>query len=152
VTALKLASQLIRSFEKCRLYPYQNTINGKLDKPTIGWGNTEYEDGRAVTLKDPPLTQDQADSLSDFFVAKFMDAVLLLVKVPITDNQIAALTSFEYNTGHLAGSELLTKLNAGDYKGAAEHFVDWDHVNHTVNQELFFRRNKEKDLFLEGVA
>lgn len=151
MTALSLSSQLISSFESCRLSPYQNKINGKLDKPTIGWGNTQYEDGTLVTLNDPDLTQDRADQLRDYFIQKCLDRVNKLVTVSISDSQQAALASFEYNTGALAGHTLLKLLNAGDYQGAAEQFLLWTHVNGVVNQGLFFRRSKEQSLFLEGI-
>lgn len=34
------------------------------DVPTIGHGSTRYEDGRRVTLADPPITRQRAESLA----------------------------------------------------------------------------------------
>lgn len=147
-SALSLSNQLIDSFEQCRLSPYLPTPK---DRATVGWGNTFYQDGTAVTLDDPALSQDDADALRDFWVQKCLDHVNELVTVPLTAGQQAALTSFQYNTGALAGHTLLKLLNQGDYKGAAAQLLLWDHQDGQVIQGLYFRREKEQALFLEGV-
>lgn len=148
MSALDIAKQLIASFEGCRLSPYIPTPG---DKPTIGRGNTVYEDGKPVTLDDPSITQDQADELFAYWVQKCLGHVNELVTVPLTLAQQAALTSFQYNTGALAGHTLLKLLNQGDYKGAAAQLLLWDHQDGQVIQGLYFRREKEQALFLEGV-
>jgi len=44
-----------------------------------------------------------------------------LVKVKLSQNQLGALTDFEFNVGRdkFAHSTLLRKLNAGNYSGAS---------------------------------
>jgi lysozyme len=46
--------------------------------------------------------------------------------VPLTENQYAALVSFEFNVGKLSESTLLKLLNFGDKEGAANQFVRWN--------------------------
>lgn len=75
------------------------------------------------------------------------------VRVDLTDNQRAALLSLAYNIGcgAFSGSTLLSRLNAGDYDGAAAQFAVWNksHVNGvlTTLQNLIDRRSQEAGLF-----
>ncbi len=77
-----------------------------------------------------------------------------MVKVPINNNQLDALTSFAFNVGEgaLGESTLLKKLNSGDYAGAAKEFLRWNKGEHRgVKQALpglTKRRNSEMQLFL----
>ena len=142
---LDATAQFIASFEGLRLNPYQNPG----DRPTIGYGNTFYEDGTAVTLNDPAITEDRALQLLDYFVQKVLVNITELVTVNLNDDQTMALASFEYNTGALSGSTLLSMLNAGDYAGAANQFLRWVHAGGEVNKDLVFRRTKEMQLFEE---
>ena len=48
----KKGIDLIKEFEGFRAKPYRDAVG----IPTIGYGNTYYEDGRAVKLTDPPIT------------------------------------------------------------------------------------------------
>lgn len=141
---LERASQLIASFEGFRSAPYQ--VPG--DRSTIGYGNTFYENGQAVTLTDSPITQDRALTLLTHFVSTSLNTVYALVTAPLTDNQKIALTSFQYNTGHIRGSTMLSKLNAGDMPGAADEFNKWTHMNGVVLEGLVARRAQERALFL----
>jgi lysozyme len=74
-----------------------------------------------------------------------------LVKVPITDNQLLALSSFAYNVGNGAfeSSTLLKLLNSGvDINTVANEFDKWIYSGGTVNKGLQSRRKAEKTLFL----
>lgn len=69
--------------------------------PTIGWGTTHYKGGKPVRMGDT-ITKAQADFLLyDEFSLKF-NAIKAATKVTLTDNQLAALTSFCYNIGRTA--------------------------------------------------
>ena len=78
------------------------------------------------------------------------------VKVPLTSNQKIALSSFIYNIGgtKFIKSDLYKKLNAGDYKGAADKFEDYIKQKnrktgkYEVLNGLVDRRKREKELFL----
>jgi len=79
------------------------------------------------------------------------DFVMQNVKVPITDNQLLALSSFAYNVGEnaFAGSTLLKLLNNGTNKDiVARQFDLWVNAGGKLNKGLQGRRNAEKQLFL----
>ena len=74
-----------------------------------------------------------------------------LVKVSINQNQFDALVSFQFNTGGLGRSQVLAKLNKGDYKGAADAFLNWTRANGNPTL-LLPRRQRERALFLTPAA
>lgn len=146
----KAGLDLIKSFEGLVLHPYLDSVN----VPTIGYGTTFYEDGTKVTMQDPSITEGRAEELLIEHVESFAKSVEKAVKVPLTDNQFAALVSFAYNlgTGNLNSSTLLRKLNAGDYQGAANEFERWNKAGGKVLAGLTRRRQAEKALFLHNSA
>jgi lysozyme len=134
---------LIQGFEKCRLTCYPDPIT-KGDPWTIGWGET----GPGI-VRGLVWTQEYADHRFELALSKRERTVERLVSVPLTDNEFAALVSFEYNTGALAGSTLLRQLNAGKPRSEiAEEFRKWVFVGGRVVNGLIRRRAAERDLFL----
>ena len=118
---------------------------------TIGYGSTQYPDGRKVTLVDRPLTEDEADALLAATLRPFEQAVTKMVTVEITQAMFDALVSFAFNLGGnaLRGSGLLRKLNAGDKAGAAAEFKKWVYAGGVVLPGLVKRRESECRLFLQ---
>lgn len=130
---------LIKSFEGLRLSAYKCPA----DVWTIGYGTTAgVKPGQAIT-------KERAEELLREDVARFEAQVLRLVKVPLTQGQFDALTSFVYNlgAGNLSNSTLLRVLNAGDYSGAAAQFDRWDKAGGKVLPGLVRRRAAERALF-----
>ena len=120
-------------------------------KPTIGWGHTYgVKLGRTIS-------EAEAEILLDHDYQQAEDDVLELVTVPLTENQLGALTSFVFNLGqgNFSKSTLLRKINASDFAGAAAEFDKW--VYATVNgvktklSGLVVRRKLERSLF-EDIA
>ncbi len=109
---------------------------------TIKWLGKPVEQGMTITKKEAELAL-QAD------LAWAQTAVNKLVKVPLSQNMFDALVSFVYNIGESAfmKSTLLRKLNARDYKGAAQQFLRWKFDNGKEVKGLLNRRIKEKALF-----
>ena len=138
--------ELIKGYEGFRGNPYKCPA----DVPTIGYGSTYYEDGTAVSMDDEPITSTQAESLLRYSLKGYEASVQKLVTVALKQGQFDALVSFVYNlgAGALKGSTLLKKLNAGDYKGAAEEFGKWTHGGGKVLPGLVKRRAAEKALFV----
>lgn len=136
--------RLVQEFEGCKLEAYPDPGTGG-EPWTIGWGSTGPDIGPGTVW-----TQEEADARFLDDLTKFGDGVDRLVRVPLTDNQFAALVSFAYNVGlgALAGSTLLRKLNAGDYEGAADQFPRWNKGGGRVLPGLVRRRAAERDLFL----
>ena len=131
--------ELTKSFEKCRLIPYQDS-GGVW---TNGWGNT-HRVTPGVTI-----TQAKAD---DELVANVQDAVDCVndnVNVDLNQDQFDALVDFVFNIGCGAfkGSTLLRKLNAGDYQGAEAQFAVWNKIKGVTSRGLDNRRAGEIDLF-----
>jgi lysozyme len=135
---------LIKRFEGCRLEVYLCPAG----KRTAGYGTTGH--GVAEMPLGAPITQEQADAWLAEDVAEFAQAVEKAVKVPVTQNEFDALTSFAYNVGVEAfeHSTLLKKLNERDRAGAAAEFLRWIHAGGRELSGLVKRRAAERELFL----
>jgi lysozyme len=143
-------TEILRQFEGCKLDAYPDPATGA-EPITIGWGSTRYTDGSKVKMGDK-LTQQQADDLMLEEAKKYWDRVKILVKVQITRNQLAALTSFAYNVGpaNLASSTLLKMINNGDSKESiGPQFLRWNKAAGKEMLGLTRRRAAERDLFLK---
>lgn len=151
---------LIESFEGCILQAYDDyndhvvkqgdAVHGTL---TIGFGHTSVA-GPPDVYVGQIITRLEADTILSSDLGKCEKEVTGYVKVPLTQNQFDALVSFHFNTGALGHSSVLTLLNQGDYKNAAEHLLlyDKEHVRDkliTVSG-LLRRREAEQKLFLKG--
>jgi len=122
-----------------------DSISGTL---TIGVGHTEsVKQGQVIT-------KAKSRELLKKDLAKFEKRVSNLVKVPLTDNQFAALVSFDFNTGALHESTLLKKLNEGDYNSVPFEMNKW--IKTTINGKkvrsdgLVNRRAAEIGLWATG--
>lgn len=132
---------LIKQFEGLSLKVYDDAVG----KPTIGYGHTGPD-----VFMGQTITASQAETILKADLTKFEKGVAELVKVPLNENQHAALISFSFNLGlgNLKSSTLLRKLNSMDYAGAANEFPRWDKARGKVLAGLTKRRNAEKELFL----
>lgn len=131
---------LIKKYEGLKLTSYLCPAG----VPTIGWGHTYgVKMNRTISVAE-------AEVLLDHDYQEAEDDVLELITVPLTDNQLGALTSFVFNLGQgaLKESTLRKKLNQGDYKGAAEEFDKWVYAGSKKLNGLIKRRAEEKQLFL----
>jgi GH24 family phage-related lysozyme (muramidase) len=68
------------------------------------------------------------------------------IKVPLTENQKTALTSFQFNTGAL--DHILPHINEKDWKGAAEQMKLYYKAGGSPLQNLIDRRGRETGLML----
>jgi GH24 family phage-related lysozyme (muramidase) len=120
---------------------------------TIGYGHAlrpgeDYPDGIGRDVALALLRRDAAEAEA---------AVRRLVTVALTQAEFDALVSFNFNegAGHFGRSTLLSKLNAGDFAGAAAQFFAWDKIGvngvATVSAGLARRRRAERALFRDGV-
>jgi len=123
--------------EGLRLKPYLDTQG----IPTIAMGNTYCLDGKKVTMKDKPLTKQQAEELGNITANKFASEVDKLVKSKVNQNQFNALVSLAYNIGMTGfkNSTVLRLVNANpDNAKIQDAFMMW-----TKNPELVGRRKSE---------
>lgn len=142
---------LIKSFEGLFLKPYLDPVN----IPTIGFGTIKYPNGKAVTMKDRAITEAEATEYLMFEVEEKAKNVTTMVKVPLNDNEYAALVSFSYNVGSgaLQGSTLLKMLNANaDRTAVADQFLRWNKAGGKELAGLTRRRQAERSLFLTAVV
>ena len=119
--------------------------------PTIGYGNTFWEDGRKVRIGEQ-ISKSKALELLEFVANKdFADKIFPLIKVQINQNQFDAMTSLAYNigVGAFSNSTLLKRVNAKDFIGASNEFLKWDKSGGKPLLGLTRRRQREKELFLK---
>lgn len=96
-------------------------------KPTIGYGFTTIN-GKPVKMGDT-ITREEADAELQKQIGKYQ-SFKNKVKVPLTEDQETALTSFEYNLGggvwNTTGKAILHSINAGDFEEAARLMLQYD--------------------------
>ena len=118
---------------------------------SIGYGSGYNWDENRPVQKGDVINKDTAKRWLLIEAQKYYDKVRALIKVPINDNQLIALSSFAYNVGidGLATSTLLKLLNSGaDDATVAAEFDRWVFAGGVVNTGLQKRRTAEKTMFL----
>ena len=154
--ALKKTRSFITKAEDFKADAYKDQAG----KWTIGYGHTGKVDGKEI-VAGMKITQEKADELyrKDF---EIYSRTLKHVKVPLTENEKVALTSFIYNVGEprFLSSSVFSKINQGDRKGAADAMLLYNKVTQkkevngkiisvkVFSQGLYNRRIKERNLFL----
>ena len=142
------AEELIAKFEGLKLDAYPDT--GGIW--TIGYGSTRNPfTGDAVKQGDQ-ISKDTALSWLKKEIEQKTAGIKKLVKVPINDNQLTAITSLSYNIGIGAfqHSTLLKLLNQNAPKiQVADQFLRWNKVNGKEVLGLTKRRQLERELFLK---
>lgn len=139
---------LIKQFEGLKLKPYRCSAN----VPTIGYGNTFYEDGKKVSMNDPSITESRAINLLKNLLESFEKHVDSYCVDTITQNQFDALVSFCYNVGpnNLKKSTLLKKVNANpNDESIREEFLKWTKAGGKTLKGLVRRRTAEADLYFK---
>lgn len=134
---------LIKKFEGLSLKSYRCPAGLN----TIGYGNTQWEDGTKVK-ENQTLTIDRAEKLLTFYVNKFADGI----KVKCNQNQFDALVSFAYNTGigNFNNSTLKKKVIANpDDPTIRAEFMKWVKSNGKQLAGLVKRRDAEANLYFK---
>jgi len=102
-------------------------VDANAGVPTIAFGATRYQDGRAVTLKDAPITREAGEELLRWHLEQeCLPAVLRLCPVLIAyPAAVNALCSFVFNlgAGRLQSSTLRRRINQGDRVSAKEQIM-----------------------------
>lgn len=137
--------ELVKEFEGCKLSAYKCPAGIW----TIGFGNTIYENGKAVKEGDK-ITLERAEQLLEIILIKFIQQVGEVVKSEINQNQKDALTDFAYNcgVGNLKSSTLLKKVNKNPKDPTIkDEFLKWNKSNGKVLNGLTKRRQAESNLY-----
>lgn len=134
--------------------------------PTIGYGHllTKEElssgiitiNGKKINYKVNGITLDEVYELKSQDLKRFEDAANKYIKVPITQSMYDSLISWGFNVGagrfDPTNSTLMKKLNAKDYRGAADEFLKWNRAGGKVLQGLTNRREAERTMFLSEIG
>ena len=166
---LQIAADLAKPFESCSLEAYWDPVASlgrePAGYPTQGWGHlllrktkidimaeNSYSSKRAdewLQSQYPVQSQQEADATFKVDLMASKSAVLRLVKVQLSPNQLGALIDFTFNVGagNLQSSTLLRYINQGDYDIATSEFVRWNKALGVVLAGLTRRRLAEASVF-----
>lgn len=136
----KIALDIIRNFEGCRLKAYQCSAG----RWTIGYGHT------AGVTEGMSISQAHAEELLRADVIDCAGRMASYIKAPVTKWQFIALVSLAFNVGDLRrkAPKLLHYLNSRQEDKAAHEFLDICRAGVQVVPGLKKRREKEAKLFL----
>lgn len=143
---MAVAGPLIKFYEGLRLKPYLCSAG----VPTIGYGSTFYLDGRKVSLKDPAITKEVAESLFiNTIKTIYLPAVLQLCPTLETPHQVAAILSWTYNLGttRLKNSTLRKRILAKEWSKVGAEILKWNIAGGKVSNGLVKRRRAEVEIF-----
>jgi len=138
---------LIKRWEGLRLSAYQDSAGVW----TIGYGHTAAV-GKPYVYEGMKISGQKAEAILMRDLEQYETAINDVVKVPLTDNQFAALVSFAYNVGvgALRKSTLLKKLNKGDYDSVPAELMKWVNAGGKKLKGLENRRAAEAGLWVTG--
>ncbi len=146
MSAIQTARDLCLVFEGMYLKAYLCPAN----VPTIGVGSTFYEDGRRVSLADPPISRERAMELLEHELQACLPKVLRLCpELPAWgDKATGAILDFAFNcgTGALQSSTLRRRINADDPESARSELMKWVRGGGKVLPGLVRRRAAEAAL------
>ena len=138
---------VIKHFEQCHTKISGGKVKAYKDPvgiPTIGYGHIKgVHMGMVITLA-------QAEQMLLDDVKIYEAGVKKYIRVPLTQDQFDALTSFAFNlgVGALQQSTLRKLLNKGNYEAAAREFPKWCKAGGRKLKGLERRRFAERFLFL----
>lgn len=146
---LHYAASICRRFEGLYLKPYLCPAG----VPTIGYGATFYQDGKKVSLRDKPITKEQAEDLLMYHLKQyFLKEVLLLCYTLDTESKTASILDFAFNVGlgNLRISTLRKRILSKNWEDVPNQLMRWNKAQGRVLKGLTLRREAEKVLFILG--
>ena len=145
--ALRVAATIADDFEGLSLVPYWDPVG----YVTIGFGRLlsrkPYED---LSKWAPLESQEVAFEMLHEDMAQALMSVWRLIKVPLNDNQEAALADFTFNcgSGNLQTSTLRRVINRGAFDETPQQFMRWVYARGRKLNGLIRRRTAEAELFM----
>jgi lysozyme len=115
--AEQIAVHFIAQWEGCRLDAYWDSIG---ECWTIGYGHT------ACVTNGDHITQELAERLLMEDVSWAFHDVIKNVHVTLSENQFAALISWQFNTGAPQSSGVYLAINANEFEKAMEFLAAWN--------------------------
>ena len=140
----KLAEFLAKpGIEGVVLKPYLDSVN----VPTIGIGTTVYPNGKKVTMKDAPISLEQAYEFCLDHLNKIVLPVLnKVITISLNQNQIDALGSLAYNigTGGFSSSSVVKSINNKEsLDNIHTNWAKWNKAGGKILKGLVNRREEE---------
>jgi lysozyme len=114
---------------------------------TVGYGHTKAAAAKVNMSVGARLTEPEAAEILRADLAPLEANVNSVVTASLTQHQFDALVSFKFNTGKLAGTGLLTKVNARQFAEVPPEFMKWVKSKGVVLSGLKRRRQGEVDLW-----
>jgi len=129
VTVLSVSLAGIGTWMNSEGFADKPMIPTKGDVPTIGFGSTRYEDGRAVKLTDPPITRQRAEQLARNLMARDEQQFRASLEgVELFQDEYDLYLNFvgQFGIGNwrkpMSPRAWLLK---GDYAGACQALLNW---------------------------
>jgi lysozyme len=141
--------EFIADQEGCILHPYLDSVG----IPTIGVGNTYYENGVRVKMTDPPITMARAMQLFKSILPTYEKAIWSNTRDDINQNQFNALVSLCYNigVGAIKSSTVLRRVNLNPSDPTIrDAFMMWRNAGR--KPVLLARRIREANLYFKEVT
>lgn len=135
-------SQALIDFVKSFEGPFIPKAKWDVEQYTYGFGTR-------ARYKDEPITVPEAERQLRAELQESINRVLSIVKVPLNDNQLAALASLDFNSGSIIKyKKMVAALNSSNFNAAANEFLDINKAGGRVLPGLTRRRKAERELFL----
>lgn len=142
---------LLKSVEKLSLKPYLDA--GGI--PTIGYGNTYYENGVKVKMSDAPISLERAEELFNNVLRAFEDAVNKVLTIQPYQWQLDAFVMMAYNCGipkFITPCKVVECYNNLDLEGVKSWWLkSFITVNGVESKGLINRRKCELDIFDKNI-
>ncbi len=144
--------QLLKTVEGFKLHRYDDSAG----YPTIGVGHkitNADENLKKTTGREPfqvgTLTEDQVTILLQYDLLDAEHGIASYLTMPLTQHEYDAIISFVFNIGIHAfiGSGVYTLLEVGDFVGAMDHLLKWNHAGGVASEGLTKRRHIERLVF-----
>lgn len=138
---------LLKELEGFRAEPYKDSVG----IPTIGYGNTRYEDGTKVTMEDEPISEKRAEHLFKIILERTESRVREELGVTLSDDKFSSLVSFTYNVGigafRRSTLKKVIEQNPSAFSEIEREFMRWNKAGGRVIKGLINRRKKEYKLY-----
>lgn len=126
-SALGLTAAIVAAWIGAEGFTFGPVIPTKGDVPTIGHGSTQYEDGRRVTLADPPITRQRAAELAtNLLDGQYVACVKRsLGEAPMHPVEFEQAVDFagQYGCATWVGSSMRRGYAAGNYRQACNAYL-----------------------------
>tara|TARA_R110002096_G_scaffold306639_3_gene501283 strand:- start:4739 stop:5212 length:474 start_codon:yes stop_codon:yes gene_type:complete len=146
-SAVEMATKVIKKWEGFMPEPYMCPAN----VPTIGYGNTFYENGDRVAMDDCKIDRKRGEEILTHFVKKVEKQVRGVLNQKLNNHQLASLISFTYNVGigNFSESTLLKWINGNpNLEMIPDEFRRWNKSKGKIFDGLIARREDEIALWL----